>query len=335
MSSLPTVLLTIGDVTSSAPELAVKAALDVTLRKICVPVLIGSEAVIEDARRRLSIDVPVSLLDSSVYPSGVFDPDVLGVIHFGDLSVDDYEKGVPAGIAGVHATEVAREACRLIAGGLADAVCSAPTSKVSLALAGSAYSGMSDVFAEFFGVDRFESLLVLDDLRFLVSTNHIPFRDIPTRLSSGRLLTQIVILRDELKAKFGISAPRIGISALNPHGGEGGLYGREEIDIIVPAIEGAQKIGIDVHGPIPADFLIDQYRNLGFDGAVMLYHDQAQIPLKVIGGYRLATLLLGLPIVRTSVAHGTAYGKARSGTADPKGMIDACKLAAEVSPRRT
>jgi 4-hydroxythreonine-4-phosphate dehydrogenase len=314
MKRLPIVLLTVGDPTGCGPEIAVKAALDFDVRKICQPVLIGAPAVITDAVRRVGA-------------KGLNTSDTL---HVGDLKPGDYQKGTPCAAAGRHTVEVAREAVRIVQKGDADAICSAPSSKVSLHLAGYKYRGLSDLFKEVSGEKDYASMLVLDRIRLVLATAHIPFHSVPGSLKKDRIVKLIRTLNESLVKLFGIPFPRIAVAALNPHAGENGIYGREEIETISPAIQSGKERGLAVFGPIAADFLVPRVKEGEFDGAVMMYHDQAHIPLKAIGLYKTATLLLGLPIIRTSVAHGTVYDKAKSGLADPSGMIYASQLAAQL-----
>jgi 4-hydroxythreonine-4-phosphate dehydrogenase len=332
MTYRPIVLMTLGDPSGSGPELAVKAAFDEDVRRACHPVLLGAPEVVEDALRRIGRKPGLEAVDVETLRNPECLPqNALSLLPHGTLSSTDYQKGVPSAECGRHLVEVARAAARLALEGHVDALCTAPTSKVSLREAGYDYRGLSDVFAEETGSRQVASMLVLDELRIVLATSHLPLRAVAGSLSRDRIVRLTLTLDEALTRCFGIARPRIGVAGLNPHGGESGLYGREEVELIRPAVEAAMSRGVDVSGPIPADFVIPKLQGGQWDGALMMYHDQAHIPLKALGLFKPATLLLGLPIVRTSVAHGTAYGKARLGTADPAGMIHACCLAAAVA----
>jgi 4-hydroxythreonine-4-phosphate dehydrogenase len=164
----------------------------------------------------------------------------------------------------------------------------------------------------------------------LLATNHIAHSKVASALQTDKLKKTIALADKGLREFFGVAEPRIAVAALNPHAGEGGLFGDEEARVIAPAVEAARADGIHVDGPLAADFVIPNMQAGRYDGAVMMYHDQAHVPAKAIAGFKPATILVGVPHVRTSVAHGTVYGKAARGTADPRGMIYACELAAQV-----
>ncbi len=336
VSLKPVLAITIGDPSGSGPELALKAALDKNVRDRCIPVVLGSLPIISDALQRIG---------SEVAPQLVGDQDLVGdldglsrndlnVLTCGRLRPEEFEKGTPSAACGQHSVEVATLAAHLAMEGRVNTLCTAPTSKVSLHQAGYSYSGMTDLFQEITGAEHIISMLVMDNFRMVLATSHIPFESIAKKLNRQKIAELTIALDSALKNIFGISEPRVGVAGLNPHAGEGGLYGRDEIDVIEPAIRDARERGVQAVGPIPADFLVPRIQTGELDGAVMMYHDQAQAPLKVLGCYKPATLLLGMPIIRTSVAHGTAYGKAHSGTADPSGMIQACTLAAFVAQRK-
>lgn len=331
----PTVLITIGDPTSSAPELAVRAAIEKVVRDRCCPVLIGSSSIIADAVHHINRSISIKEISEESLPIlGISDPDTIYVLPWGDVSPDAYQKGVPSSTGGHHCVQVSQKAGLLALANRVDAICSAPSSKVSLRLGGYTYNGMTDVFLDVTSTRSCEMLLVLDRILLSLATTHVPLQSVSGLLSSNRILALAIALSKGLQDLFGIPRPRIGVAGLNPHAGEGGLFGSEETEIIIPAIRAARNQGLVVTGPIPADFVVPKIQTGELDSGIMLYHDQAHIPLKAIGRYKPATLLIGLPIIRTSVAHGTVYGKAKSGTADPSGMIHACLLAAAIASSR-
>ncbi len=331
--TLPCVLVTVGDPLGSGPELALKAALSAEVCAVCRPVVVGALAVIEDALARLQLETPLEVVG----------PEELGQLKDGDatrlraLGIGSFDvgtggtKGQTSAAAGRHTIEVARATAKLVAQGAAAAIASGPSSKVSMKLAGSPYEGVGEVVAEEWGAQRHGNMLILDGLRILLATNHLPHAKVAAALETKKLRGLIELADQGLRRLFGIRSPRIAVAALNPHAGEGGLYGDEEGRVIAPAILDARQAGVLVEGPIAADFVVPGLQDGRYDGAVMMYHDQAHVAAKAVGRFRPATILLGLPYVRTSVAHGTVYGKAARGTADPSGMIYACRVAAEAS----
>ncbi len=328
--TLPTVLVTIGDPSSSGPELAVRTALNKDVRAKCFPIVIGSPLIVNDAIKRIKLPAAVRLVESCNSSLTVESDEEVLVLPCGELNPKDYTKGEPSPKCGDHAVSVSREAARLTVDRRFDAICSGPTSKVSLQMAGYDFGGMSEIFRRESNATHYRSLLVLDEYRIMLATSHVALKRVPELISIDLVMDQVSDLREGLTSLFRITNPKIGVAGLNPHGGEGGLYGTEEENVIVPTIKALKEQGMTVFGPISPDFLVAQFKTLCLDGALAMYHDQAHIPLKALGMYRAATLLLGLPIIRTSVAHGTVYGKARMGTADPSGMIHAVLLAAKL-----
>ena len=333
---LPTICVTVGDPLGSGPELAIKAALSQEVREVARPVVMGALSVLHDAVERLQADVDLEVVApgdlAAAPPAGAR---CLRILPAGSFDVrSGGVKGQPSMEAGRHTIEVARISAKLVAEGTVAAVASGPSSKTSMKLAGSPYEGVGEVVAEEWGASRHGNMIVLDGLRMLLATNHLALSRVPGILAVEKLRQLIELADQGLRLLFGLATPRIAVAALNPHAGEGGAFGDEESRLIAPAVALARTAGVVVEGPIAADFVIPAVQDGRYDGAVMMYHDQAHVPAKALGRFRPATILLGLPHVRTSVAHGTVYGKAPLGTADPAGMIYACRLAAETSAPR-
>jgi 4-hydroxythreonine-4-phosphate dehydrogenase len=331
--TLPVVLVTVGDPLGSGPELAVRAALAREVCDVARPVVVGALSVVEDAVDRLGLTVGLELVAPEDLPqTGPPLSNELRVLPTGSFDVKaGGTKGQPSAEAGRHTIEVARVTARLAQEGAAAAVASGPSSKASMKLAGSPYEGVGEVMAEEWGLRQHGNMIVLDGLRMLLCTNHIALSKVASTLQTEKLRKLIALADEGLRRLFGIREPRIAVAALNPHAGEGGLFGDEESRIIGPAVAAARGDGVIVEGPVAADFVVPSLQDGRYDAAVMMYHDQAHVPAKAIGRFRPATILLGVPCIRTSVAHGTVYGKAALGTADPSGMIYACQLAASTS----
>jgi 4-hydroxythreonine-4-phosphate dehydrogenase len=225
--------------------------------------------------------------------------------------------------------------------GAADGIVTAPLHKEGLRAAGLNYPGHTEILAEQTGTSRFAMMLYCDGLGVAHVTLHMALRDVFQHLTRGAILEKIRLLDGVLTQLLpGHSAtvtgkdqdgrPRIGVAGLNPHAGDGGLFGDEEARIIRPAVESAQTEGLTVSGPWPSDTLFVRARDGEFDGLVVMYHDQGHIAVKLLGGRRAVNITAGLPIVRTSVAHGTAYDIAGKGVADPSSLIEAARVAAKL-----
>ncbi|MEZ4568532.1 MAG: 4-hydroxythreonine-4-phosphate dehydrogenase PdxA, partial [Desulfobacterales bacterium] len=200
--------------------------------------------------------------------------------------------------------------------------------KTALKLAGSEYHGHTELLAVRSGASEYAMMMTGDRLCVVLVTIHIPFQEIARRLSIDRIMSIIEITDDSLKERFGIANPKIAVAGLNPHAGESGMFGDEEARIIGPAVEFSQKNGIDVSGPYPPDTVFYKALKGEFDAVVCMYHDQGLIPFKMIHFSDGVNTTLGLPIIRTSVDHGTAYDIAGKGIADPGSLIQAIRLAA-------
>ena len=218
--------------------------------------------------------------------------------------------------------------------GQAAALVTAPISKKALIDgAGFAFPGHTEFLADQAGVDRVVMMLAGPDLRVVPVTIHIPLADVPATLTIDLIVETVEVLARDLVARFGIGSPRIALAGLNPHAGEGGAMGREEIEVIAPAIAALQAKGHAVTGPWPADTMFHAAARARFDAALCMYHDQALVPLKTLAFDEGVNVTLGLPFVRTSPDHGTAFDIAGQDKADPTSMIAALRLADEMTRR--
>ncbi|MFQ5511226.1 MAG: 4-hydroxythreonine-4-phosphate dehydrogenase PdxA [Candidatus Krumholzibacteriia bacterium] len=245
-----------------------------------------------------------------------------------------YAPGRDSRGGGRHAGTAVEMACRLAARGLVDALVTAPISKRSLALAGYPFTGHTEMFADFFDAPDCQMVMVYRHLRVVPLTRHIPVSEVSRALSQERLVKALGVVERALRAEFGIPEPHIAVSALNPHAGEGGVVGREEIDTIQPALRRARRMGIHVTGPVAGDSLFQHAGNGTFDALVSMYHDQGLIPFKMAARRRGVNVTVGLPVVRTSVDHGVAYDIVGKGVASTASLKAAYRLAAELVTRR-
>ncbi len=238
---------------------------------------------------------------------------------------------------GVLSAEAGRAAYDIIVRAVGDArngdvqaIATAPVNKEAFRLAGLPWSGHTDLLAHLTGAADVAMMFHSDALRVVLATVHIPLADVPRALTAASVEMTIALTARELP-RFGIARPRIAVAGLNPHAGEHGLFGREEETAIGPAIEACRRRGIDVSGPFPADTIFVRALKREFDVVVACYHDQGLIPVKLVAFGQAVNVTLGLPIVRTSVDHGTAFDIAGKGKADPESMIAAVLLAAKLA----
>ena len=330
----PRIAFTLGDVAGIGPEVVVRAVGDKRVREVCRPVVVGHPVVVARAMKLVgsSFDVvPVKSLDEVDWSSPS--------IPCWNSSNDDVVHVPIGGIdarAGHAAYDYLVAATRAALRGEIDAITTAPLNKAALHAAGLAFPGHTEILAQQCGVQEFAMMLYLppgEPLRGQFGlgvahvTLHTSIRSIPELLSVHRIQETIQLVAGFLK-RVGCQAPRVGVCALNPHAGEEGLFGDEESTLIVPAVEAARQLGIDVTGPIPADALLRRAVQGEFDGVAAMYHDQGHIALKLIGFERAVNVTLGLPIVRTSPSHGTAFDIAWQGRARADGFVEAVRTAA-------
>ena len=264
------------------------------------------------------------------------DPRVLAVcepVLYGPAS-EDALANFPAGRVDAGSGRIAYDAIvQAVAdarAGMVDAIATAPVNKASWALAGLPWRGHTDLLGHLCGTSDVAMLFWSEPLRVVLATVHIPLREVPAALTREHA-ERIIRLTARSLPDFGISTPRLAFAGLNPHAGEDGVIGREEIDSLAPAIARARTDGIDVVGPFPADTLFARAAKGEFDCVIACYHDQGLVPVKLLAFGRAVNVTLGLPIVRTSVDHGTAFDIARQNAADPGSMIEAVLLAARLA----
>jgi 4-hydroxythreonine-4-phosphate dehydrogenase len=241
--------------------------------------------------------------------------------------------GIPAGrpgaAGGALSGKAVETAVALTKAGLAEGIVTGPISKEALRLAGYRYTGHTDMLADLYGCPDSQMLMISGRFRIVILTRDIPLGDVPAAVTKERIITGVRVTAEALEEFWGIERPLIRIAALNPHGGDGGVTGSEERDVIIPAIEELKKEGIAAEGPFPADTLFAAAGGEVCDAYIALYHDQGMIPLKLSGFEEGVNMTIGLPTVRTSVCHGTAYDIARTGGARSGSLRSALELAAE------
>jgi 4-hydroxythreonine-4-phosphate dehydrogenase len=250
------------------------------------------------------------------------------------LSVDDIAYGRPAAAAASATIEFIRQAVRVALEGLVEAVCTAPINKRALAQVGFAFPGHTEFLQHLTGAERTVMMLAGPSLRVSLVTVHCALAGGSGLLSSERITEVILLTHRALVQDFGITQPRLAVAGLNPHAGEGGLFGEEEQRLIEPAVSRCRRDAVDVMGPLPPDTVFYHASRGTYDAVVSMYHDQGLIPLKLLHFRDAVNTTLGLPIIRTSVDHGTAYDLAGTGKASPASLLEALKLAATMAQRR-
>jgi 4-hydroxythreonine-4-phosphate dehydrogenase len=292
--SLPLIAITAGDPSGIGPEIAVKAASDPRVVAVCRPVIYG----------------PHTAAALEAFPAGRVDA-----------------------ASGRAAYDAVVQATRDAMAGKVAAVVTAPINKSAFAAALLPWRGHTDLLAHLCGAPAVAMMFWSERLRVVLATVHIPLSEVPSALTRERLLAVIRLTAGSMSG-FGFAAPRLAVAGLNPHAGEDGLIGREDVDVIRPVVAEARGLGLDVSGPFPADTLFVRAAKGEFDVVVANYHDQGLIPVKLIAFGRAVNVTLGLPIVRTSVDHGTAFDIARKGLADEGSLVEAILLAAKLASTR-
>jgi 4-hydroxythreonine-4-phosphate dehydrogenase len=235
---------------------------------------------------------------------------------------------------GKHSGFALEVVCALIRGGVLEGIVTGPISKHALRLGGYAFNGHTEFFSRYFNAPDCQMMMVYRTLRVVPLTRHIPLRSVARALSAVKILRGLRVVNDALIRDFGVSRPHLALSALNPHAGEEGVLGKEEAEVIGPALRRARALGIRVTGPVPGDTLFQHAQSGTFDAFITMYHDQGLIPFKMTSMRRGVNVTLGLPAVRTSVDHGVAYDIAEKGKASPESLEAAYRLAEALVHRR-
>lgn len=327
----PVVAITVGDFNGIGPEVTLKALLHPLVVKEIRPILVGPIEIFDYYARKFKINVHCEAVDS--IPATV-SKNILPVIVTSPVSVKQIQIGKNAPDAGVCAGTAIERAIRLCLDHHADAMVTAPVSKEALHSAGYNFPGQTEMLALLTRSDKVTMMLVTKAMRVALATVHLPINKVSDNISQERLADKLMTVRDALQSDLGISNPRIAVLGLNPHAGENGAIGREELESIIPAIAAAKKKNINAEGPFPADgfFASGEYKH--FDAILAMYHDQGLIPLKMSGFDEGVNYSAGLKIVRTSPDHGTAFNIAGKGIAQPGSMIAAIMLASSIAQQR-
>jgi 4-hydroxythreonine-4-phosphate dehydrogenase len=327
----PLLVITMGDASGSGPEIIAKALAEPGINAICRPVVVGDATTMQDVLKITGVKGKIKSVKKLADAS--FSDDIIHVIDLHNIRLVQLKRGQVDIMAGKAAYDYIKLATELTLSGEADAIVTSAISKEALNLAGYQYDGHTELLAELCGVQDVAMMLVSDKLRVIHVTTHVSLSGAIKLIRPKRILTTLKLAHEAIK-QMGVKAPLMAVAGLNPHAGENGLFGDEETKYIVPALEAAQHKGINAIGPLPPDSVFFRAAAGEFDGVIAMYHDQGHIAVKMLGVTRGVNVTLGLPIIRTSVDHGTAFDKAGKGTADPGSLIESIKLAAVMSQNR-
>ena len=328
--------ITMGDPAGIGPEITLKALSNPEFYEVCEPLVIGDCAVMEKARQILGLE-EMRINKVSAVDEGLYQPGVVDVLDLRLVNMAKLEYGKVSAMAGDAAFQCVKKVIELALTGEIDATVTNALNKEAINLAGHNFAGHTEIYAHFTNSPKYTMMLAHHDLRVVHVSTHVSLREACDRVKKERVL-DVIRIADKACKDLGITVPKIGVAGLNPHCGEGGLFGTEEIEEIIPAIKQAEKEGVNVFGPIPADTVFSKARGGWYDIVVAMYHDQGHIPLKFAGFvYNQAkqgwdavegvNITLGLPIIRTSVDHGTAFGSAGKGRASELSLVNAIEYA--------
>lgn len=321
-----------GDPVGIGPEIILKALSKSTVYESCRPLVLGDVAVLTATNELLGTGLtirPAHAPDAALFQSGSVDVIGLSVLGSGPL-----QYGHPTQETGRAMVAYITEGIDWAMQGLIHALVTCPINKLAMHMAGFAFDGHTELLAERTKTSDYVMMLAGTRLRVALVTIHLPLAQVPKKLTTQAIKKTIRVTEDALRNSFGIPKPRLAVAALNPHAGEDGLFGDEERTIISPAIRQTAEAGIDVSGPHPPDTLFYSAMKGKWDAVVCMYHDQGLIPFKMVHFSDGVNVTLGLPIVRTSVDHGTAYDIAGTGKADPGSLVAAIHMAAQHATQR-
>jgi 4-hydroxythreonine-4-phosphate dehydrogenase len=325
---LPRIGITMGDPAGIGPEVVLKAVAEEEIRRACIPVIIGDAQLLAHTARTLDLQSGYDIVRADEPFPEHSEP---VIYHLGNIH-GFIEPGIESGAAGKAAGGYIEAAVELCAAGSIDAVATAPINKRALFLGGYSFPGHTEFFAHLTGAEDYAMAFVAGNLRIVLLSTHVPLSEAIRLVERDRIVSRINLTNSELQ-RWGIERPRLAVAALNPHGAEGGLFGVEEASEIMPAIDACRRDDINVQGPFSADTVFLRASRGEFDGVIACYHDQAMIPVKCLSFGEAVNVTLGLPFIRTSVDHGTAFDIAGKGLAEHSSMVAAIKLAAELSTR--
>ena len=327
----PIIAVTMGDPAGVGPEIAIKALLKPEIKNVCKPVLIGDLGILRRTSQRLKIEVSFKALSDAKEASG--GQGVIEVVDMKNVDSGSFRIGEASIEAGRAAIQYIEKAAEFALDKQVDAIATGPINKHAVNLAGSPHIGHTEMLAAFCGVEDPLTMFWVKGARIFFLTRHLPLTEAIKAVKKERLVEAVDRIAAELK-KIGVEKPLVAVAALNPHASDEGLVGTEEAQIIIPAIEDLKAKGYSVVGPVPADTVFVKALEGRYDAVLSLYHDQGHIAAKTVDFYGTVSVTLGLPFLRTSVDHGTAYDIAGKGLANSRSLEEAIKLAAEIVSKK-
>ena len=329
--SKPLLAVTLGDAAGTGPELITLAFADPEVRAVARPFVVGDAGTVRAALAITGTPATVRVIQRPADTGD--DRAVIDVLDLANLDVGRIARGQISGETGRAAYEAIRRAVEVTRAGEADAVVTSAINKAALHAAGFRYDGHTELLAELCGGPKVTMMLVAGKLRVCHVSTHVSLAHAITRVRPERIL-DVVTLADAGLRQLGVARPHLAVAGLNPHAGEGGIFGTEEIEYIAPAITEANRRGFRVSGPHAGDTVFFRTLQGEFDGAIAMYHDQGHVAAKMLGIWQGVNVTLGLPIIRTSVEHGTDFVHAGTGKGDPRSLVQAMKLAATMAAHR-
>jgi len=341
-AKLPVIAITMGDPAGVGPEIAAKAFAVEEIYQISKPLVVGDASIMERAARLAGRSLRINAIDDPLQARFQFG--TIDVLDQHTIDLRTFEFGKVSAAAGHAAFEAVRKVIELAMAGRVDATVTGPVHKEALNTAGHKFSGHTEIYAYYTNTKDYSMMLADGHLRVVHVSTHVSLKRACELVKKERVLSVIQLAHSAMQ-DFGIEHPRIGVAGLNPHASDGGLFGSEEHEEIAPAIAEARNLGIDAEGPIAPDTLYPKAAGGYYDIVVAMYHDQGHIPVKMIGfvwdntvgtwkSVRGVNITLGLPIIRTSVDHGTAFDQAWKGTASEESMLEAIRYAANFARKR-
>jgi len=327
----PIIAITMGDAAGIGPEIIVKALASEQIYSICRPIVVGEGITMQEAIKLVNRPLKLHPVKAAAEVEGQIG--TIDLLDLQNLNPAEVTLGRICRACGRAAVEYITKATRLVMEGEAKALVTAPINKEATRQAGYGEVGHLELLARLTGATEYATMLVTGPLRVVHLTTHHSLRDACDLVTQDRVLARLKLTHNFFQ-KWGIEHPRIAVAALNPHAGEGGLLGYEEVEVIRPAIEEAQNLAIDARGPFPADSVFNRALGGEFDVVLAMYHDQGHIPIKVHDFERSVSVALGLPLVRTSVDHGTAFDIAGRGVANPQSLEEAIRMAIRLSEEK-
>ena len=329
----PVIGMTMGDPSGIGPEILAKVLNTPATYDICRPLVIGDRHVMEKAASLLSMDLTLNPIEKP--EDGVYSPGTLDILECSQIKGEITGAQFPTPETGKAMEAYILAGIRLAMDRQIQALVTGPITKTGLSRAGSDFTGHTELLAHETGTENFAMMMAGDKLKVVLATIHIPLIKVAEILTHETLMRIIRLTHTSLKHRFGIENPRLAAAGLNPHAGEEGLFGNEEEALIAPALEAARAEGINIEGPLPPDTVFYHGYNGRFDAVVCMYHDQGLIPFKMVHFEDGVNTTLGLPIIRTSVDHGTAYDIAWKGIARESSLEQALKMAVLQANNRT